>query len=498
MTRRSRFAFASAIVAVVLAVLYQREVARRSLSPNERNPKDANGVRPLHYWGELNIGLHTLINVVVAPLVPKTLDIEPCIRIMNSSIEAYPKAARAMGFAGDDALWRTALAEMKAAVEEGQWLSTLKWATAKDNLIELAKYNRGILAFLETRMDGAALPPVSDLDLLFIVGNYRSGTSILQRLLAADSRIASLPQWILLKSDAADFREGMANPAILDSKVQDSPFCFVSPEVCRAVLGGHPFAGDLAEEDGLYLSEASLVMLGKSQWTAFAVPREGCCANAYRAKATMGSDAATLEAFYARALPGYLAALTHADSALWTQWKGGKQRKHALVLKAPLYGLALDLLKRAFPSAQFVATHRPPREQAASAVTQWAHSWPLVLAEHASVRSVTLNILDHVEAIAGGLVDGRALIDMHLAHEDIAARPIESAQHVLWNMLGLDSPPEERANMQNVLDGLPHSPALTDADGFGVDWASELRARPGFVRYNAAYYPGRAGSDVER
>lgn len=178
------------------------EKRRRSLPLKDRHPIIPGVGRPFSYWGEYNSGIYTLLNVVLSPLIfPSRLDPTEVERIMDAAMAKYPVEAEELGFAekeGDTHLWRLSLLEFMRDTNDLPYFTPLATMARMDSLTWAAKRNAALMKFVHD--EKAIKEPMRELPQVILVGNFRTGTTLMQRLLAADPRAAGTPQWVLAGS----------------------------------------------------------------------------------------------------------------------------------------------------------------------------------------------------------------------------------------------------------------------------------------------------------
>lgn len=178
------------------------------------------------------------------------------------------------------------------------------------------------------------LPPI------IIMGLPRSGTTKLQRLMAADERLQSLRTWQIM--NPAPFPEGPGkdgrDPRIAAAEEVDAMIDALMPQL----MAGHPVRAEYADEEAVTLMEMNFdyVLLG------------------------MRIESPTYQAWLKTrpSLPIY------RDLFKWLQylqWQTARRDKPYL-LKAPLHMSNLDALLEVFPGATLVHCHREPKEAVTS------------------------------------------------------------------------------------------------------------------------------------
>lgn len=181
---------------------------------------------------------------------------------------------------------------------------------------------------------------------LIIVGPHRSGTTRLQRMLAADSRWQHLKTW-----------EGF-NPAPRPDEGGDTArreeirtMLQAGPLIYPGAFTAHPMDADWPEEEMLLLNHAfcSFSFLG-----AFTIP------SYYRWLLDADKTAAYRDM---------------ADQMRLISWSRGDPEDKRWILKNPQHMLDLDVLLATFPDAKLVFTHRDPLKTVGSVMSlMWRYA----------------------------------------------------------------------------------------------------------------------------
>ena len=517
------------LVSIIVSVAVH-EVARRTRPLDVRFPPipGEGAMRSLKYNGELVLGADTLVNVVLAPLLPAALDAERVERVMDEAIRAYPHAARELGFAPTTTPttttttstamepWRAALRAYVRAFNTASVHTAVGVVAAQTILDDSANYNAKVMAFLEARRDDNDDKdknndkdlPIPESRILFVVGNYRSGTSILTRVLTCDKRAVYFPQWALKAGiDVPSAEEGMRHPTLMDGYSALDRLALLSPEIAKAAYTDHPMSPRLAEEDGFFWAANAFAVPGFFV-NEFARPRANTntssvlrCNHGIKTNATTSSPSnikdddhdtytRAYHTFASKTLRAYLKAWLHPESPLWTQL-ATPTNDSFLVLKAPSYGAYVDVLRAAFPQATFVATHRDVRDGAGNIMKLFSQSAALLAdASKLRARDVARNALDHYGGIARGLARHKDLIDLHVPHRDVLRDPMHVVVEELYPRLGITPTPDALDNMRDLLARMKSSVStkkLIDVEAMGIDLDVEIAAREEFDEYRKAY-----------
>ncbi|TPG33171.1 sulfotransferase [Mycobacterium hodleri] len=184
-----------------------------------------------------------------------------------------------------------------------------------------------------------------------VVGMMRSGTTLLQRLLAADDRFHCAYGWEVVEvapkldhrwsdhSAVASLAATAEDPRILISEKREA----VSRELAPELFAIHPMYAREPEEEIVFLSDAFLSH----------VPESGAHVPGYRSWID-GQDFAPAYAYLHRMLKFLQWQKRQAKRAATTE--------HRWVLKSPAHLGYLDTLRAEFPDLHVVHMHRDPRE----------------------------------------------------------------------------------------------------------------------------------------
>ncbi|MBV8785413.1 MAG: sulfotransferase [Mycobacterium sp.] len=174
-----------------------------------------------------------------------------------------------------------------------------------------------------------------------VVGMMRSGTTLLQRLLAADPRFHCAYGWEVVEvAPRHDHRFDGVDPRVAVSEARESK----SREIAPDLFAIHPMYARAAEEEIVFLADAFLSH----------VPESGAHLPVYRSWLDE-QDFAPAYAYLHRML-GFLQWQKRQTGVTAQRW----------VLKSPAHLGYLDLLRAEFPDLHIVHMHRDPRTTIAS------------------------------------------------------------------------------------------------------------------------------------
>jgi hypothetical protein len=172
---------------------------------------------------------------------------------------------------------------------------------------------------------------------LVVVGMMRSGTTLLQRVLARDPRHYCALGWEIGKpSPRPGTRWDEPDPRIADGEVRSEQMREFAPELAAI----HPSDAHEADEEIVFLADAFLSH----------VPEASCHVPAYRSWLDEQDFTPAYE--YLRRMLQFLQ---------WQKKQRG-QRRDRWVLKTPAHLGYLDTLFSVFPDAHVIHTHRSPLE----------------------------------------------------------------------------------------------------------------------------------------
>lgn len=181
--------------------------------------------------------------------------------------------------------------------------------------------------------------------IVVVVGMMRSGTTLLQRLLAADPRFVCAYGWEVVEvAPRLEYRFDGADPRIAISQAREAKSRELAPELFSI----HPMYATEAEEEIVFLADAFLSH----------VPESGAHLPHYRSWLD-GQDFSPAYAYLHRMLQ-------------FLQWQKRQRLPKAAppprrwVLKSPAHLGYLDLLRARFPGLHVVHMHRDPRTTIAS------------------------------------------------------------------------------------------------------------------------------------
>ncbi|MBO0855738.1 MAG: sulfotransferase [Nocardia sp.] len=313
---------------------------------------------------------------------------------------------------------------------------------------------------------------------IVVVGMMRSGTTLLQRLLAADSRFHCAYGWEVVEVaprlgydfGGGDFSGG-EDPRIAVAEQRERASRELAPELFTI----HPMYAREPEEEIVFLSDAFLSH----------VPESGAHLPRYRSWID-DRDFAPAYAYLDRMLR-------------FLQWQKRMRGRTAerWVLKSPAHLGYLDTLRERFPDLHIVHMHRDPRDTIASGagLNATLHAMHSDRVDRDRVGAQWLQRMgwtnDRAMAARAGWSDeARRCTDIEFA--DAVADPIGQVARV-YDAIGVPLTAEAESAMRRWLAERPREPArpaYTPAD-YGLD---ETRIDERFAAYNRRFRSGAPSS----
>jgi hypothetical protein len=275
---------------------------------------------------------------------------------------------------------------------------------------------------------------------IVVVGMMRSGTTLLQRLLAADPRFVCAYGWEVVEvAPRLDHQFSGVDPRIAISEAREAK----SRELAPGLFAIHPMYAREPEEEIVFLADAFLSH----------VPESGAHLPRYRS----WLDEQDFTAAY-----DYLHRMLQ-----FLQWQ--KRQRGLLgeplrwVLKSPAHLGYLDLLRARFPDVHIVHMHRDPRTTIASGASLNAtlHAMHADTVDRHRVGAQWLQRMgwtnDRAMAIRDGWSDDADLVT-DIEFDDAVADPIGQVARV-YEAVGLPLAADAEAAMRRWLDERPREAA---------------------------------------
>ncbi|MGH3638440.1 MAG: sulfotransferase family protein [Mycobacterium sp.] len=301
---------------------------------------------------------------------------------------------------------------------------------------------------------------------IVVVGMMRSGTTLLQRLLAADDRFHCAYGWEVVEvAPKLDYQwSGNEDPRIVISEKREA----TSRELAPELFAIHPMYAREPEEEIVFLSDAFLSH----------VPESGAHVPGYRSWID-GQDFAPAYAYLHRMLQ-------------FLQWQK-RRTAERWVLKSPAHLGYLDALRARFPDLHVVHMHRDPRETIPSGASLNAtlHAMHSDRVNRDRVGAEWLQRMgwtnDRAMATRAGWVDdSTTCTDIEFA--DAVADPIGQVSRV-YDAIGVPLTADAESAMRRWLVERPREPARPPyaAIDFGL---SDAKIDERFSTYNARFRSG--------
>ncbi len=273
---------------------------------------------------------------------------------------------------------------------------------------------------------------------IVVVGMMRSGTTLLQRLLAADPRFHCAYGWEVVEvAPRLDHRFGGVDPRIAVSEAREAKSRELAPELFAI----HPMYARQAEEEIVFLADAFLSH----------VPESGAHLPIYRSWLDEQDFAPAYEYLH-RAL----------RFLQWQKRQAGSVAQR-WVLKSPAHLGYLDTLRAQFPDLHVVHMHRDPRATIASGASLNAtlHAMHADRVDRNRVGAQWLQRMgwtnDRAMAARDGWgCDGALVTDV--AYADAVADPIGQVARV-YDAVGLPLTAEAEGAMRRWLAERPREVA---------------------------------------
>lgn len=283
---------------------------------------------------------------------------------------------------------------------------------------------------------------------IVLCGLPRTGSSMLQRLLALDPNARKMPLWIL-EADPLDDPTATGNglasrrtAAGVAAEASISALNFVSPDAFGKLMAWHNMTADQPEEDIMWMY-ASTPSTWDMAWM-LAGDKYGDSDTLRRAFAPTPDKAVIYEYLfrYLQAWSSPRNPFVRVDNAAAAVAAAGHPSASKFwVLKTHLHTLYLPLLLERFPDARIIMTHRDLRKVVASYVAlQLLPITALIrnvgeggAKEASAIRSVALALTKYCQELAVRALrfeeerSGRAL---HVRHADLMANPMAIVRKV--------------------------------------------------------------------
>ncbi|MDS0860453.1 sulfotransferase [Burkholderia pseudomultivorans] len=274
-------------------------------------------------------------------------------------------------------------------------------------------------------------PDIADIEIddpLVIVGLPRTGTTLLQRLLAVDARFHSAAWWET-RYPAPLAGETLAEPTVRIARARAEVATMI--DCIPQILSIHPLDAMLADEEFM-LMEHSFVCAMDSY------------ANVPRYTAWLEQQDLTPVYTYLKRMLQFLQ---------WQKAQRGVAPAARWLLKTPQHLHALDVLCRVFPRAQVVLTHRDPAQTIPS-MASMAHTLWQMYADDPDPRTVGAQWRAGMARAIGAAMRARDALPaerfLDIRFEDTVSDPLGVAEAV-YRFAGLPLDARQRTAMADWL-----------------------------------------------
>jgi omega-hydroxy-beta-dihydromenaquinone-9 sulfotransferase len=323
------------------------------------------------------------------------------------------------------------------------------------------------LESMQERLFGARLDSIVLEDPIFIVGHWRSGTTLLHELMALDERLLS------------PTTRQCFNPQsfLLGGTSRQRGAVVVRPSGDRAVSADSP------QEE-----EFALLCLGcASPYEAFVFPR---ALNHISALCDPQELTALERTDWERRLVRFLKAVTLA---------GGSRR---LLLKSPSNSFRIAALRRLFPNAAFIQIIREPTPVIVSTMHMWMTMWERYALgpapEQSALQDLAIDTWLHLEnklqSQAQPGLDGALTI---VRYEDLVAQPHRTIEHIYAELRLGAGPSEDRISqfLQTSPPLRPSHPVTAAQAALVRERCAAIFDRYGYKRQSPISSPAQPSQD---
>jgi omega-hydroxy-beta-dihydromenaquinone-9 sulfotransferase len=241
----------------------------------------------------------------------------------------------------------------------------------------------------------------------FILGHWRSGTTLLHEVLAMDPRFAAPTLVDVLTPTSGPFQQWVIAAALRVFLPRRRP------------LDGMTWGPNRPAEDDL-----ALAALGLSPYLAWSFPR-----NAEYFERNLDLDELT---------PDELAEWRSAMSANAARWS--QRYRKPLLLKSPPHTARLSTLATMFPEAKFVLIHRHPCATFTSSLRLARDGTKPMRLQEQSDEEARAGVLRRAEKMFAAYRKGRSELPpgrlVEIAYDDLVADPVATAERIIaaWGM----------------------------------------------------------------
>lgn len=299
--------------------------------------------------------------------------------------------------------WSNLLVRNRFAIDPRYWsrglvISLLSLFNSGAHLVERIQYGPAI----------AAAKPVAP---IFILGHWRSGTTLLHNLMALDPRLA-----------APNLFETMFPDGFMVTERWQAPLWARFVPSTR-LIDNMPLGTDLPQEDELALS----ILTGYSPYLGHSFPRRW---EHYMRYLDFRDATPQEKRSWQRGLLAFMRKLT--------VHRGGR----TLVMKSPPHTARIPLLLELFPDARFVHIHRHPYRVYQSSLHMLTQGLPLSKMQNGDLPAPEDFVIERYRRLHDAYFRDRALIPagrlVDVAFDDLAGDPTATLTRI-YDTLGLGS-----------------------------------------------------------
>ncbi|MFZ6049882.1 sulfotransferase [Pseudomonas sp. CR3202] len=357
--------------------------------------------------------------------------------------------------------FREALRVLEPALYDEARLSAQGRALLREKLVaQLA--NRLVIEDHCKRYPEILQQPVDDP--LVIVGLPRTGTTLLQRVLAVDPQF-SKAQWWETRYPAPLPGESLEQPEVRIGRAKAEVAAMI--EFVPQILTIHPLDAEQPDEEFMLMEHSFL-----------------CAMDSY---VNVPAYTAWLDRQDQTQVYAYLKKML--QFLQWQQARRGIAPGRRWLLKSPQHLHTLELLLKVFPRAQVILTHRDPGKTIPS-LASFIHTLWQIYSDQADPAQVgeqwnsrMARALRHSMAVRDG-TPGEAFLDVHF--EDTVSQPLDVVERI-YRFAGLELTADVRADMTDWLAANGREKRAAhhyDAEAFGLD---EARLQRDYGEYRARH-----------
>ncbi|KAB8144501.1 sulfotransferase [Chloroflexia bacterium SDU3-3] len=258
---------------------------------------------------------------------------------------------------------------------------------------------------------------------IFVLGHYRSGTTMLHRILVNDRRLAYPTTWQALNPHTFLTTESFARRCLQVFFPRTRLVDNVRPGV-----------------DAPFEDEAVTVNSLHSYLLRYTFPRE---ASVYDPYLTFRGVRPAAVAAWKRSLVVFYKKLT---------WR---YQQRQLILKSPMHTGRIKLLLEMFPDARFIHIYRNPYSVFKSTQSYWAFGAPGRRLQHEPKQDIDRQILDNYKSMFDAYFEEKSLIPeghlYELRYEDLERDPMAVVRDI-YQSLGLPDFAEAEGALQQYFD----------------------------------------------